>query len=83
MWTSTNSLKGYIYEVDLEVPAEVHEKHSDYPLAPENFEITPEMYSPFQDKFPDTQKKKGVKSWLQTCSIRIDTSVTTETCNFI
>jgi hypothetical protein len=36
----TDGSCGYILEVDLEYPEELHEKHSDFPLAPENCNIT-------------------------------------------
>ena len=33
---SEDAETGYILEVDLEYPAEIHDQHNDYPMAPEN-----------------------------------------------
>ena len=35
---------GYILEVDLEYPRDLHELHNDYPLAPEKVSLTNEMF---------------------------------------
>jgi hypothetical protein len=38
---------GYILQVDLDYPAELHDLHSSYPLASESMDITEEMLSPY------------------------------------
>ena len=41
------SLNGFILEVDLEYPDELHELDNDYPLAPEKLEINHDMLSTY------------------------------------
>jgi hypothetical protein len=38
---------GYIVEVDLEYPEDLHFKHNSFPLAPERLNIDREMLSPY------------------------------------
>ena len=51
--TPADATNGYILEVDLAYPHELHPAHNDYPLAPEKLTITKDQMSPYQQKFID------------------------------
>ncbi len=48
---------GYTFMVDLEYPEELHDRHNDYPFAPEKFTITHEMSSPYNRKLNSLANK--------------------------
>ena len=50
---TSNSSRGCVLEVGLEYPKELHEVHSDYPLAPDKIEIKKEVLSEYQLKIAD------------------------------
>ena len=47
---SDKSPIGYILEVDLEYPDELHELHNDFPLAPEKIAVFGDMLSKYCKK---------------------------------
>ena len=47
------SKTGYILEVDLEYPDELHELHNNYPLAPEKLTVTNDMLSKYCKEIAD------------------------------
>ena len=55
---SKKSSIGYILEVDLEYPDELHALHNDYPLVPEKFAITYDMLSDYCKKIADEYEIK-------------------------
>ena len=55
---SENSEIGYILEVDLEYPKELHDSHSDYPSCPEKIKISSNMLSKYCSDIAD---KYGIK----------------------
>ena len=57
----SNSSTGYILEVDLEYPQELHDIHNDYPLAPEKINIPKELLSIYCLKIANTHNITTVK----------------------
>ena len=55
---SKKSQTGYIFEVDLEYPDELHELHNDYPLAPEKLAVSSDMLSKYCKKTADKYEIK-------------------------
>ena len=53
-----NDKKGWILEVDLEYPAELHKEHNSYPLAPEKKAVESEKMSEYQNKLIKDLKLK-------------------------
>lgn len=52
---------GWILEVDLEYPQELHDDHNEYPLAPEKMVITNKMLSPYAQSLKNEMNLTDVK----------------------
>ena len=50
MSVTPDSAYGYILECDLSYPPQLHDAHSDYPMAPEHLTITKDMLSPYSQQ---------------------------------
>ena len=61
-WFNVNAErdKGYLLEVDLEYPKELHNLHNDYPCAAEQIKVTQIMLSDYCQKIAN---KFGIKNW--------------------
>ena len=59
MTVSNNANKGYILEVDLEYPDDIHDVHSDYPLAAESKTIAYDDLSPYSQALKAELGLKG------------------------
>ncbi|CAG2200908.1 unnamed protein product [Mytilus edulis] len=57
-----DSKNGFILEVDLEYPRELHDDHNEYPLAPEKIKVTNDMLSPYAEKLLDDLNLKGTST---------------------
>ena len=64
---SENDPKGYILEVDLEYPEELHTAHNTYPLAPERLVVRKEWTSKYQKSFDnknaEVQTSSKFRKW--------------------
>ncbi|XP_053207020.1 uncharacterized protein LOC128391197 [Panonychus citri] len=59
--TSDVSSVGYILEVDLEYPSDLHDLHSDFPLIPEKRKVDSTMYSSYQQELHTELRNRGIK----------------------
>ncbi|KAL9951227.1 hypothetical protein ACROYT_G043851 [Oculina patagonica] len=56
-----DSEEGCILEVDLEYPCSLHDRHNDYPLAPERLVVKNDMLSPYCEQLVDELQLKSAQ----------------------
>ena len=61
MHIADDASTGYVFDVDLDYPVELHDLHDDYPLAPERLEITEEMLSDYNKNVLEKISNNGSK----------------------
>ena len=58
---AANDDVGFILDVDLKYPVNIHESHNDYPFSAEKLKITQDMLSPYSrsliNKYSSTEEK--------------------------
>jgi hypothetical protein len=59
---SDDSEDGFILEVDLDYPPELHDLQNEYPLAPEKMKVTENMLSPYAKKLLEELELKGTST---------------------
>jgi hypothetical protein len=59
---SDDSEDGYVLEVDLDYPPELHDHHNEYPLAPEKMKVTENMLSPYAKQMLEELELKGTST---------------------
>ena len=81
-WRSNRKI-GYILEVDLEYPEELHEKHNAYPLAQERGLVTKSEMSPYQKALLEGQGEDRTEKLLLTLKNKADTVYSTGIFSYI
>ena len=73
--------KGCILEVDLEYPAELHDLHNDYPLAPERLKVKKNGYLTTSQTYLKITACSIPRSWSRISETRINMFCITEICS--